>query len=169
MPNTINNILHLGLLFLLLSGCARPLHETIVDVKTGEVVGGFNPNGPLSLTKNLRKKDFSADTIQAWRQKGIALFYTLDTTQTLAFIEVGGERGDYQRCRTSRGLAPGDPISKARKLYGKPRKKKKIYWNISDQPAFMYHLWLYKDLSIYFYENDVIFTIGVGKNLYFDK
>ncbi len=169
MPNTTNNILLLGLLFLLLSGCARPFHETIVDVKTGEVVGGFNPNGPLSLTKNLRKKDFPDNAIVYWGKKNIDLFFTFDSIQSLAFIEVGDESRPILDYRTSRGLMPGDPISKARKLYGKPRKKKEIYWDFGNQSLFLCNLWLYKDLSIYYNDKNIITGFGVGKNLYFDK
>ncbi|MDO8366457.1 MAG: hypothetical protein Q7T20_06645 [Saprospiraceae bacterium] len=151
-------------LFFIFESCTPKIRETIVDVKSGEIIGGYTKQGYFPLSKGLRKEDFKNIDENDWRKRGLSLFFNYDETQMLRGIEIE----KTQEFMTKRGLKPGDSIEKARKIYGKPWKKSEINYEIGGENYFLCNAWLYKGLTIYYESSGQINAIGVGKNIYLD-
>lgn len=149
------------LLVIAFASCSPVIKETIVDTKSGEIVGGYTDKGYFPLTKGLRKKDISETEMTQWRAKGLGLLYTYDEKQLLRAIEIE-KAPDLM---TAKGLKTGDSMEKAKKLYGKPLKEREVNYDIGGKTYFICEASFYRGLSIYYDREGKIITIGVGKNL----
>lgn len=141
--------------------CSPGIKETIVDTKSGEIVGGYTSKGYFPLTKGLRKKDIAETEMAKWRAKGLGLLYTYDDKHLLRAIEIE----KTQDFMTGRELKIGDSMEKATSLYGKPLKKREINYDMGNKSYFICNASLYKGLSLYYDNDGKIITISVGKNL----
>ncbi len=155
-------IIFISILFIIAcAACSPVIKETIVDAKSGEIVGGYTDKGYFPLTKGLRKKDISETETTQWRAKGVGLLYTYDEEQLLRAIEIE-KAPDLM---TAKGLKTGDSMEKAKKLYGKPLKERDVNYDIGGKTYFICEASFYRGLSIYYDREGKIIVISVGKNL----
>ena len=152
-----------NVLFIVIFGSCSPIiKETIVDAKSGEIVGGYTNEGHFALINGHRKKDISEIEIKNWREKGIGFMYTHDKNENLYAITIR----KTENYTTSKGSKVGDDIKKAQKIYGKPLQDKKINYDIGGHLYYVGSGLFYKGLTIYYDEADgKIISIQVGKNL----
>jgi hypothetical protein len=155
LPNT----LLIGLC-LLLSSCNRKIRESFVDTRTGDKIGGYCNNCLFPVNRAVDKtKEENSDKIW-YKTRKVGFDITRDSLRVLTSIGVNTETIDVA---TSRGLKPGDPISKARQLYGRPQQEKELFWEIGTTPYFYSNVFFYKGLVVYYSKEGVIEVISIGK------
>lgn len=155
----LTQILTLGIMLLLMS-CNRGIHESLVDTRTGSKIGGYCQNCLFPLNRSVSHTR-TEDSDKTWYETRKVGFNTSsDSLRILSSIGINLESIDVT---TSKGLKPGDPIKKAKELYGKPKQEKELYWEIGTTPYFYSNVYFYKGLVIYYNREGVIEVISIGK------
>lgn len=145
------------------------IRESVIDLKTGEKVAGYDKNCNFQIGKT-KRSEISEERLGQLKKDNLTFRFADDPkkgAQKGQMISVAAN-GKYA---TSKGLRAGDSVQKALKIYGKPKAKILDYGRDEGHHIhWVLHGLFYKDFAIF---TDTSFTtilgFTIGEELNLDK
>ena len=149
---------------ILVSSCSPVIYETVVDPDTGTVWLGYSDAAQYPFNKGLKQRSIGKDTLSVLESRGLGFLFEYQETDTLYALKI--VKPGFS---TSRGIKVGDSIDDAIRVYGKPRKKKKIFMDFRPGGELLYlnDVIAYENLEFYYLSKEPgkpIVVISVGRN-----
>lgn len=149
-------------LILCLSGCMA-IKESFVNPETGEKIAGYDNDCVFQIGKTDREE------VGADNKMGVALTFEDSINQKIPVGKLVAV-GAYPSVVTKKGLKVGDPVSKARLIYGKPKAKIIDYgMDANGYVWWIFHGLFYGNFTILTDESyDKVLEIIIGRPRLFD-